>query len=125
MGQIMARTNQQQQQLGGNRLGGGKLSPYFERLPLDKQFIALQNGYNSMSKEFSNLARVAPDSLITIKKPLSIQEQFNNQFPLLSVNDQKGGEGEGEDEGEGKGVTDKSEHNNLIENNGSIKVKKI
>ncbi len=129
MGQIMARTSQQQQQqMGGNGLGGGKLSPYFERLPLDKQFIALQNGYNSMSKEFSNLARVAPDSLITIKKPLSIQEQFNNQFPLLSVNDQKGGEGEGEDEGEGKGEregADKSENNNSIENNGSIKVKKI
>jgi hypothetical protein len=81
MGQIMARTSQQQQQqMGGNGLGGGKLSPYFERLPLDKQFIALQNGYNSMSKEFSNLAKVAPDPLITIKKPLSIQEQFNNQL---------------------------------------------
>ncbi len=76
MNKIMSKSRSQE---------GTSLNNYFEKLPLDKQFVALQNGYNSMSKEFSNLAKIAPDPLVRIKRPISVQEQMNKQFPLLSV----------------------------------------
>jgi DNA-directed RNA polymerase II subunit RPB2 len=68
------------------------LNTYFEKLPIDKQFLALQNGYNSLSKEFSNLAKHAPDPLVTINKPMTVQEQLNKQFPLISIDDKNGGD---------------------------------
>ena len=63
------------------------LIPYFTKLPLEKQAHALHDGYSSMSKEFNNLAKKVElqDPLITLKKPVSMQEQLADKFPMISV----------------------------------------
>ena len=63
----------------------------FEKLPLDKQVVALQGGYHSMAKDFSDLEPKIPNPLITINKPISISETIEKQFPLLSVGGNKEG----------------------------------
>ena len=63
----------------------GFLEPYFNALPIEKQLEVLKGGYQSMSKEFSKLEGKMEDPLITIKKPISIQEELTNKLPLLSV----------------------------------------
>ena len=97
MGQIM---RQSARQSGGNAIientiqqnqTATPLAPYFEALPVQKQLTALHGGYNSMSKEFNNLAKSVSDEKITIIKPQSVQEQLVGKLPLLSV-EQKGGE---------------------------------
>jgi hypothetical protein len=66
---------------------GNVLEPYFNALPIDKQLNALKGGYNSMSKEFNVLAEKVEKPLFTIKKPMSMQEELTNQWPLLKVED--------------------------------------
>ena len=66
------------------------LEPYFNALPVDKQLSALKGGYESMSSEFSNLAGKVKDPLVTIKTPISVQEELTNKFPILSI-EQNGG----------------------------------
>jgi DNA-directed RNA polymerase II subunit RPB2 len=63
------------------------LEPYFNALPVGKQLEVLKGGYQSMSKEFSKLEGKMEDPLITIKKPISIQEELTKKLPLLSVED--------------------------------------
>jgi hypothetical protein len=67
------------------------LVPYFTRLPMEKQAQALHGGYSSMSKEFNNLAKKVEDRnpLITIKKPVSMQDQLAGKFPMISVKSEK------------------------------------
>jgi hypothetical protein len=66
------------------------LNNAFKALPQMNQVIALQGGYNSMAKEFNNLAKQIPDTFETIKKPIPITEQLAQQLPLFAV-EQKGG----------------------------------
>ena len=61
------------------------LEPYFNALPVGKQLEVLKGGYQSMSKEFSKLEGKMEEPLITIVKPVSIQEELTNKFPLLAV----------------------------------------
>jgi DNA-directed RNA polymerase II subunit RPB2 len=67
------------------------LVPYFTRLPMEKQAQALHGGYSSMSKEFNNLAKKVEDRnpLITLKKPVSMQDQLAGKFPMISVKSEK------------------------------------
>jgi hypothetical protein len=69
---------------------GTVLNEYFSKLPMRQQMDALKGGYGSVSKEFSQLASKVSNPLVTIVKPVSIQEQLSSKLPLLSV-DQKGG----------------------------------
>jgi hypothetical protein len=48
---------------------------------------ALKGGYESMSTEFSKMAVKVKDPLITIKNPISIQEEITNKLPILAVDD--------------------------------------
>jgi hypothetical protein len=66
------------------------LNNAFKALPPMNQVIALQGGYSSMAKEFNNLAKQIPDTLVTINKPIPITEQLAQQLPLFAV-EQKGG----------------------------------
>jgi len=68
-----------------NNKNNNVLEPYFNALPIEKQLEVLKGGYQSMSKEFSKLEGKMEDPLITIKKPISIQEELTNKLPLLSV----------------------------------------
>jgi DNA-directed RNA polymerase II subunit RPB2 len=61
------------------------LKEAFEALPMDKQFVALQGGYNSMAKEFNQLAKVTPDPLITIKREPPISQKIADEFPIFAV----------------------------------------
>jgi hypothetical protein len=87
---------------------------------MDKQFVALQGGYNSMAKEFNNLAKTVPDTFVKINKPISISEELANKYPLLAV-----------DKTEDKTNIDQSSSNNndnssSEENNsGGSEIKKI
>jgi hypothetical protein len=96
------------------------LNNAFKALPLDKQFVALQGGYNSMAKEFNNLAKTVPDTFVKINKPISISEELANKYPLLAV-----------DKTEDKTNIDQSSSNNndnssSEENNsGGSEIKKI
>jgi hypothetical protein len=67
------------------------LVPYFTRLPMEKQAQALHGGYSSMSKEFNNLAKKVEDQnpLITLKKPVSMQDQLADKFPMIAVTSEK------------------------------------
>jgi hypothetical protein len=67
------------------------LIPYFTKLPLEKQAQALHGGYSSMSKEFNNLAKKVElqDPLITLKTPVSMQDQLADKFPMISVKTNK------------------------------------
>lgn len=67
------------------------LVPYFTRLPMEKQAQALHGGYSSMSKEFNNLAKKVEDQnpLITLKKPVSMQDQLAGKFPMIAVKSEK------------------------------------
>jgi hypothetical protein len=70
-----------------NNQNDNVLEPYFNALPVGKQLEVLKGGYQSMSKEFSKLEGKMDDPLITIKKPISIQEELTKKLPLLSVED--------------------------------------
>jgi DNA-directed RNA polymerase II subunit RPB2 len=61
------------------------LIPYFNKLPFKNQLGALQGGYKAVSNEFSKLAEKVNDTKVTISTPKSVQEQLENQLPLLSV----------------------------------------
>jgi DNA-directed RNA polymerase II subunit RPB2 len=92
MGQIMRQSiNNSLQQNGPSNT---PLAPYFEALPVQKQLTALQGGYNSMSKEFNQLAGAVHNSKITISTPQSVQQQLAGKLPLLEIEkeqEQKGG----------------------------------
>ena len=66
------------------------LEPYFNALPVGKQLEVLKGGYQSMSKEFSKLGGKIEDPLITIVKPISIQDELTNKLPILAVEKQLG-----------------------------------
>jgi hypothetical protein len=102
MGQIMLKSARQTQtqtqpqyQTGvnayGNNSDSSPLIPYFTKLPLEKQAQALHGGYSSMSKEFNNLAKKVElqDPLITLKTPVSMQDQLADKFPMISVKTNK------------------------------------
>ena len=57
----------------------------FKALPLDKQVVALQEGYNSMAEEFDGLSKKIPDAFVTINKPIQISEELEKKLPLISV----------------------------------------
>ena len=86
----------------------------FQKLPLDKQFLALQGGYNSMAKEFAGLAKKTPDSLVTIKRPIPISEQLIEKYPMLSIKDEYKDEKEID-------VTNNDNNENKSTNDSSIK----
>jgi len=94
------------------------LNEAFESLPLDKQLYALQGGYKSMADEFRNLEKKVEDPLITIKKPIDITEKFENDFPLLAVNEKNMNKDDISSE------IDSSSSNNISEST-DINVKKI
>jgi len=89
MHQIMRQSGRQQ--MGGSNTGSerqdnvGVLNEYFSKLPMRQQMDALKGGYSSVSKEFGNLAGKVNDPLITIHKPVSIQQQLAGKLPLLSI----------------------------------------
>jgi DNA-directed RNA polymerase beta subunit len=92
MQQIMKQSARQQQNGGSNstienpvQRTGGVLNEYFSKLPMRQQMDALKGGYGSVSKEFSQLAGKLSNPLITILKPVSIQDQLSGKLPLLSV----------------------------------------
>ena len=100
MRQIMLKSARQSEaQSGGIAMNKGygthtdssPLVPYFTRLPMEKQAQALQGGYSSMSKEFNNLAKKVEDQnpLITLKKPVSMQDQLAGKFPMIAVKSEK------------------------------------
>jgi hypothetical protein len=74
-----------------NTADSSPLVPYFTRLPMEKQAQALHGGYSSMSKEFNNLAKKVEDRnpLITLKKPVSMQDQLAGKFPMIAVKSEK------------------------------------
>ena len=90
MREIMRKSGRQ---TGGNVINStiqqdkssGPLEPYFNALPVDKQLSALQGGYKSMSSDFSQLAGKVSNPIITIKKPVSMQEELTGKLPLLAV----------------------------------------
>ena len=90
MNKIMLNAKQSDTTTIQQKSSGGPLEPYFNALPVDKQLTALQGGYKSMSTEFSQLAGKVGSPLVTIKKPVSMQEQLTDKLPLLSV-EQTGG----------------------------------
>ena len=68
------------------------LEPYFNALPIEKQLTALQNGYKSMSSEFSKLSEKIPSSpLTTIKTPELVQDELTKRLPLLATTGGGGG----------------------------------
>jgi DNA-directed RNA polymerase II subunit RPB2 len=101
---------------------GTNLNSYFERLPLHNQVVALQNGYNSLSKDFSNLAKKVQDPLITIKKPVSVEDELKKQFPLLAV-ETKNEEKQKNEEQNNNSNSDSNSNSNS--DSGNINVKKI
>jgi hypothetical protein len=93
MHQIITRS-----QMGGqnpntntNTNGEPYLNKAFNALPVDKQFVALQGGYNSMAKQFGGLAKIVPEISSTINRPVPMSVQLAGKFPLLAV-EQKGGD---------------------------------
>ena len=90
MQQIMKQSGRQQQQYNSSienpvQRTGGVLNEYFSKLPMRQQMDALKGGYGSVSKEFSQLAGKIANPLVTISKPVSIQDQLSGKLPLLSV----------------------------------------
>ena len=91
MQQIMKQSGRQQQQQYNPSIEnpvqrtGGVLNEYFSKLPMRQQMDALKGGYGSVSKEFSQLAGKIANPLVTISKPVSIQDQLSGKLPLLSV----------------------------------------
>ena len=98
--------------------GSNILDGAFKALPLDKQFIALQGGYNSMAKEFNVLAKTTPDPLVTINNPVPVSQQISNAYPILAVS---------EDEREKTEISESSPGNNASDtvDDGTIKIKKL
>ena len=100
MRQIMLKSARQSEaQSGGIAMNKGygtntdssPLVPYFTRLPMEKQAQALKGGYSAMSNEFNNLAKKVEDQnpLITLKKPVSMQDQLAGKFPMIAVKSEK------------------------------------
>ena len=107
-----------------NEQSNDPLNNAFKALPVSKQFVALQGGYNSMAKEFNTLAKTVPDPLITIRNPPSITQQFNKVFPLLAV--QQGGDDKNKKDKDTSnyGNDNKSSQEPSQENNSGITVVK-
>lgn len=81
--------NSNNQQSGNDN---NTLVPYFNALSPKNQLWALQGGYNSMSKEFNELAKsIHGGEITTITKPQSVQEKLEGQMPLLVVEKNGGG----------------------------------
>jgi DNA-directed RNA polymerase II subunit RPB2 len=82
MSEIIRRSSR-----GGNSEinGGATLNKAFNALPVHNQVLALQNGYNSMAKEFNSLAKHVPETLTTFKRPVPVSVELANKFPLLAV----------------------------------------
>jgi len=68
-----------------NNNNNDPLSGAFKALPVDKQFVALQGGYNSMAKEFNNLSKGESSPFTQIIRPISMTEQIAKEYPLVSV----------------------------------------
>ena len=87
MKQIMLKSGRQTAiQTGGEQVNSpSPLTKYFSNLPLGTQINALQDGYKSVSTQFKQLAGSVESPTVTIVKPKSIDEEFSEQFPLLSV----------------------------------------
>jgi DNA-directed RNA polymerase II subunit RPB2 len=97
--------------------GSELLDDAFKALPLDKQFVALQGGYNSMAKEFNSLSKTTPDPLVTINRPVPISQRISEKFPMLSVESDKNDTDE---------IPNSSSTNDAKEeNDGSIKITKL
>ena len=98
MNEILRRSRQQSGELKLSNISShDPLNNAFNALPLDKRFVALQGGYNSMAKEFNTLAKKVPDPLVTVRTPTSVSSQLSEKFPLLKV-EQKGENKKEEDE---------------------------
>jgi hypothetical protein len=74
-----------------NTADSSPLVPYFTRLPMEKQAQALKGGYSLLATEFNNLAKKVEDQnpLITLKKPVSMQDQLAGKFPMIAVKSEK------------------------------------
>jgi hypothetical protein len=96
MREIIKRSGRQENVLETSTNSGNRnendnvLEPYFNALPVGKQLEVLKGGYQSMSKEFSKLGGKIEDPLITIVKPMSIQDELTNKLPILAVEKQLG-----------------------------------
>jgi DNA-directed RNA polymerase II subunit RPB2 len=132
MQQIMKQSGRQQQQYGGSNPSienpvqrtGGVLNEYFSKLPMRQQMDALKGGYGSVSKEFSQLAGKIANPLITITKPVSIQDQLAGKLPLLSV-EQNLTENETNDKTNSDDKSSNSSDNNENNSSDSGSIKKI
>jgi DNA-directed RNA polymerase II subunit RPB2 len=91
----------------------------FKALPLDKQFIALQGGYNSMAKEFSTLAKTTPDPLVTINRPIPVSDQLAKMYPMLAVDENKHEDEKQEDKSSSSSSSSSSSDENMF------KIKKL
>jgi hypothetical protein len=109
------------------------LTKAFNVLPSEKQVIALEEGYNSMAKEFNKLARQIPESFTTVTKPELFSDTFIKKFPLLAP-EQKGGQTSSEDnnnainpstDNNSENNNSSSSNNNNNNNNSGIKTIKI
>jgi DNA-directed RNA polymerase II subunit RPB2 len=66
------------------------LQTYFTALPVDKQITALKGGYSSMTDDFVSLSHKIKSPITTINKPISMQDQLEEQLPLLNTKTKKG-----------------------------------
>ena len=123
MREIMRRSVMQDNSKPNDPLGGA-----FKALPLDKQFVALQNGYGSLAKEFKNYATTVPDPIATINRPIPVASQLAEKFPLLAI-DKKGGsitnDNVSRDNDSSYSSNDNSNNDNSNNNNSGTIVKKI
>jgi hypothetical protein len=110
-----------------NTADSSPLVPYFTRLPMEKQAQALHGGYSSMSKEFNNLAKKVEDRnpLITLKKPVSMQDQLAGKFPMISVKSEKSSSSSSSSSSSKSDDTSSSDNNSKSSSSSDSNVKKI
>ncbi|NBQ17909.1 hypothetical protein EBU24_06355, partial [bacterium] len=84
MNAILKRT-MQGNELNSSQINNDPLNEAFKALPLDKQLVALQGGYNSMAKEFNKLGSAVPEITTTISRPEPVSVKLAKEFPLLAI----------------------------------------
>jgi DNA-directed RNA polymerase II subunit RPB2 len=104
--------------------GGGLLVDSFQKLPLDKQFVALQGGYTSMAKEFGGFSKKIPEATVTIKRPISMSQQLAGKYPLLAV-EQKDGDKKNIEDSTSNNDTSSSNNSSSSSSSGGGSIKKI
>uniref|UniRef100_A0A6C0KNB0 DNA-directed RNA polymerase n=1 Tax=viral metagenome TaxID=1070528 RepID=A0A6C0KNB0_9ZZZZ len=133
MREIIRKSGRQTQQseeekLYNKQLDKSILEPYFNALPVDKQLSALKGGYESMTNDFKSLAGKAKDPILSLTKPVSMQDVLTNKLPLLSVvrNDESNNDLNNESNNESNNDLNNESNNDLNnESNKDSNIKKI